>query len=179
MLFDVGPFLRQSAGATRAYRLNEQQDKSEELPAASVTGTVSFLRTHEGILVSACLSVVSQDVCSRCLEPVRLTCDIDFQEEFAPTIDVDSGVRLAVPGDAFAIDERQVLDLNEAIRQYRLAARPIQSLCRPDCKGLCPDCGADLNQGPCPCPLESADPRWHALAGLRQTARVSDDERGS
>jgi len=104
---------------------------------------------------------------------------LDFQEEFAPTIDVDSGVRLAVPGDAFAIDERQVLDLNEAIRQYRLAAQPIRSLCRPDCKGLCPDCGADLNQGPCPCPLESADPRWHALTGLWQTARVSDDERGS
>ncbi len=176
MLFDVEPFLRQSAGATRAYRLNEQQDNSDELPAANVTGTVLFLRTRNGILVDACLSVTSKNVCSRCLEPMQSTCEIDFQEEFAPTVDPDSGARLPLPDEAFAIDERQALDLNEAIRQYRLAAQPIRSLCRPDCKGLCPDCGANLNQGPCSCPLKSADPRWHALSELRQTAHISDHE---
>jgi DUF177 domain-containing protein len=179
MLFDVGPFLRQSAGATRAYRLNEHQDKSDELPAADVNGTVSFLRTRGGILVSACLTAANNDACSRCLEPVRSTCEIEFQEEFAPTVDVDSGTRLETPEEAFTIDELQVLDLNEAIRQYRLADRSIQTLCRSDCRGLCPDCGANLNLGPCSCPLKSADPRWQALSELRQTARISDDERGS
>lgn len=179
MLFDVGPLLRQSAGATRAYRLNEHQDASEELPAASVTGTVSFLRTDRGILVRACLSAISSDVCSRCLEPLQSAYDIDFQEEFAPTVDIDSGARLELPDDAFAIDERQVLDLNEVIRQYRFASRSMQPLCRPDCRGLCPDCGGNLNLGPCSCPMNSADPRWHVLTELRHTARISDEERGS
>ena len=179
MLFDVGPLLHQPAGATRAYRLNEHQDKSEELPAATVTGTVSFLRTRGGILVSVCLSAASSDVCSRCLEPVPSVCGIDFEEEFAPTVDVDTGARLSPPDDVFAIDERQVLDLNEAIRQYRLASRSMQPLCRPDCRGLCPDCGSNLNIGPCSCPIKSADPRWRALAELRQKARISDEERGS
>jgi uncharacterized protein len=179
MIFDVGPFLHQPAGATRAYRLNEHQEKSEELPAAGVTGTVSFLRTRLSILVSVCLSAVSTDVCSRCLEPIQSVCDIDFCEEFAPTVDVDSGARLSPPDDAFAIDERQVLDLNEAIRQYRLASRSMQPLCRPDCRGLCPDCGSNLNLGLCSCPIKLADPRWQALTELRQTARISDEERGS
>jgi len=179
MLFDVGPFLRQPAGATRAYRLNEHQDVSEELPAAGVTGTVSFLRTRRGILVSACLSAVSSDVCSRCLEPLQSVCDIDFREEFAPTVDIDSGARLPLPDDAFAIDEQQVLDLNEVIRQYRLASRSMQPLCRPDCRGLCPDCGANLNAGPCSCPMKSADPRWQVLTELRHKARISDEERGN
>jgi uncharacterized protein len=179
MLFDVGPFLHQPAGATCAYRLNEHQDKSDELPAASVTGTVSFLRTRTGILVSVCLSAIGSDTCSRCLEPVQSVCDIDFQEEFAPTVDIDTGIRLSPPDDVFAIDDRQVLDLNEAIRQYRLASRSLQPLCQPDCRGLCPDCGGNLNLGPCSCPIKSADPRWRALSELRQKARISDEERGS
>jgi len=179
MLFDVGPFLRQSAGTTRAYRLSERQEETNELPAASVTGTVSFLRTYRGILISACLSAVSGDVCSRCLDPLQSVCDIDFKEEFAPTVDVNSGARLALPEDTFAIDEHQVLDLNEVVRQYRLASRAMAPLCRPDCRGLCPDCGANLNSGPCSCPMKSADPRWHVLAELRHTARISDEERGS
>lgn len=168
MLFDVGSLLRQPAGISRAYRLNEHQDKSEELPAAEVTGTVSFLRTDRGILVSACLSAASDDVCSRCLEPLQSGCDIDFEEEFAPTVDPHTGARLPEFDDAFAIDERQTLDLNEAVRQYRLASRSMQPLCRPDCKGLCPDCGSNLNYGPCSCPIKSADPRWQELTGLRQ-----------
>jgi uncharacterized protein len=179
MLFDVGPFLRQPAGATRAYRLNERQDASDELAAANVTGTVSFLRTSRGILVGACLSAVSADVCSRCLEPLQSVCDIDFQEDFAPTVDINSGARLSLADDTFAIDERQVLDLNEVIRQYRLASRAMQPLCRPDCRGLCPDCGANLNTGPCSCPMKSADQRWHVLTDLRHTARISDEERGN
>jgi uncharacterized protein len=179
MLFDVGPLLRQAAGAQRAYRLNEHQDESEELPDAEVTGTVSFLRTHRGILVSACLLSTSSDVCSRCLEPLQSRYDIDFEEEFAPTVDVNTGARLPECDDVFAIDERQTLDLNEAIRQYRLASRAMQPLCQPDCQGLCPDCGSNLNLGPCSCPIKSADPRWLGLTELRQIKARISEERGS
>jgi DUF177 domain-containing protein len=180
MPFDVGSFLRQSAGATRAYRLSDRQDPSDGMAAADIMGTVSFVRTREGILVSACLVVVSNEVCSRCLEPLQSVCDIDFKEEFAPTIDIDTGARLSPPDDVFTIDEHQLLDLNEAIRQYRAASRAMQPLCRPDCRGLCPDCGANLNLGPCACPIKSADPRWDALTELRRVrARISDEERGS
>jgi uncharacterized protein len=52
------------------------------------------------------------------------------------------------------------------LRQYREVSRTIQPLCRPDCAGLCPTCGADLNQGPCQCGTAAVDERWSGLAGL-------------
>lgn len=180
MLFDVGPLLRQPAGATCAYRLNERQEELDDVPAAEIMGTVSFLRTDRSILVSVCLSVISTDQCSRCLEPLRTSYSIDFQEEFGPTVDVETGLRLAPPDDMFAIDERQTLDLNEAIRQYRLAWQSMKPLCRPDCKGLCPECGANLNLRPCVCSVRSEDTSQQDLAALHEIkAHIINKERGS
>jgi uncharacterized protein len=180
MWFKVGSLLRQPAGATRTYRLSERQEESAELPAAEVTGTVSFLRTHRSILVSARLSVTSSDVCSRCVEPLRTSQSIDFQEEFAPTVDIATGLHLVPPDDQFGIDEDQVLDLDEAIRQYRIASQEMQPLCRPDCKGLCPECGANLNFGPCSCSVVGTSAGREALAALREIrAQISNKERGS
>jgi uncharacterized protein len=47
-------------------------------------------------------------------------------------------------------------------------ALPMKPLCRPDCRGLCPGCGKDLNLGPCACAREGIDPRWEALRDLRE-----------
>ena len=74
---------------------------------------------------------------------------------------------------ALRIDAEQVLDLSEAVRQYRETALPMQPLCRPGCAGLCPTCGRDLNLGACSCPEEPADARWSALAELGRRARKS------
>jgi len=179
MLFDVGPLLRRPAGATRAFRLSERQEELDGMPAADVTGTVQFLRTQRSILVSACLSVYSSDQCSRCLEPLRTSYAVEFQEEFGPTVDIDTGLRLAPPDDMFEIDERQTLDLNEAIRQYRIAWQSMKPLCRPDCKGLCPNCGANLNLGPCACSAKG-NMEDQALAALHEIkAQISNKERGS
>jgi uncharacterized protein len=180
MLFDVGPFLRQPAGTTRAYRLSERQEELDGMAAADVRGTVQFLRTQRSILVSACLSVSSSDQCSRCLEPLRTSYAIEFQEEFGPTVDIETGLRLAPPDDMFEIDERQTLDLNEAIRQYRLAWQSMKPLCRSDCKGLCPECGANLNLAPCACSVKGEDTVDQPLAALQEIkAQISNKERGS
>ena len=60
-----------------------------------------------------------------------------------------------------------IIDLSEDVRQTVLLAVPLKLLCRPDCKGLCPRCGADLNSEPCTCPAEEVDARWDGLRGLR------------
>jgi uncharacterized protein len=67
---------------------------------------------------------------------------------------------------AFTLDSRHILDLGEAIRQHAITNRPMKPLCRPDCRGLCPTCGANRNQQPCECKEASADPRWSALRQL-------------
>jgi uncharacterized protein len=73
-----------------------------------------------------------------------------------------------VPDDAFLIDDRHTLDLNEAVRQYREVSLLMKPLCRPDCRGLCPVCGADLNVGPCGHETAPADSRWAGLAALKE-----------
>ena len=63
--------------------------------------------------------------------------------------------------------EGGVVDVAEILRELALLEVPMTVHCRPDCKGLCPTCGADLNQGPCPCPPPPPDPRLVALAHIK------------
>jgi uncharacterized protein len=182
MRFDVGPLLRESVGSTRTYQLEKEQvSTSEDGFDAQVAGTVVLLRTRGGILVTAHLGISIADRCSRCLAPLGVSFGLDFHEEYAPTVDIHTGSQLPSPDDrdSFLIDDQQTLDLSEAIRQYQLAAQPMQLLCRTDCKGLCPDCGHNLNLGPCSCRPEPADSRWLTLARLSDVrGKLSDSEGG-
>jgi uncharacterized protein len=75
----------------------------------------------------------------------------------------------------YVIDERaRDLDLTEALREEVFLAVPAFVECRPDCKGLCPRCGANLNDGPCGCP-PAGDPRWDALKGLSEASNPKKD----
>ncbi|MFQ5473413.1 MAG: DUF177 domain-containing protein [Dehalococcoidia bacterium] len=64
------------------------------------------------------------------------------------------------------MDEGYRLDLSEGLRQYILTSGPSKPLCRSDCAGLCPECGADLNVTSCSC-AKPADSRWAALSSLK------------
>jgi uncharacterized protein len=69
--------------------------------------------------------------------------------------------------DVFVLDPKDPeLDLRPALREEWLLAAPTFALCREDCKGLCPRCGADLNDGPHDCAQPEVDPRWEALTKL-------------
>ncbi len=65
-------------------------------------------------------------------------------------------------------EEESSIVLDDAIRDAVLLARPLKNLCREDCAGLCPSCGTDLNTKHCACQNETVDPRWSALAALRE-----------
>ena len=70
--------------------------------------------------------------------------------------------------DVFILDDRSSeLDLRPAVREQWLLNVPGYALCRDDCKGLCPTCGAELNAGACSCASSAADPRWATLHKLR------------
>jgi uncharacterized protein len=74
--------------------------------------------------------------------------------------------------DVYLLDARATeLDLRPALREQWLLNVPSYVLCREDCKGLCPTCGAELNLGPCNCAPASADPRWEGLRKLREEQR--------
>ena len=109
-------------------------------------------------------------LCARCVEPVITPLASSFDLIFRPQgADAESGER------AITLDETEIgyyeesgLLLGDVVREQVLLSLPTRTLCKEDCKGLCPRCGQNLNQESCNC-NPSADPRWNALAGLAST----------
>jgi uncharacterized protein len=168
MFFNVSGLVQEGIGATRFYDV-EGTVEVEKGVREQVAGTVEMLRTKVGVLVRAHLRLVEPEICSRCLNPVDEAIAIDFEEEFVATTDLRSSAQMDEEHDpdAFTIDERHMLDLTEAVRQYREVSLEMQPLCRPDCAGLCPRCGSDLNLGECQCDQGPIDSRWSGLAAFR------------
>jgi len=169
MQFVVGQQLREPVGSVTHYEMGESKPLPQgEDSLSELTGSVDLMRTDKGILVSVALHCTITGRCSRCQIEISYPLTLTFQEEYLPTADASTGESLPLPTDpdVFLIDSHQVLDLTEAVRQYRLTTAPMQPLCKPDCLGLCPHCGYDLNQGPCSCSAQETDARWAALAEL-------------
>jgi uncharacterized protein len=178
MKFNVSSLLMEGTGATRQYEVAGVLEVPGE-PVEPVTGSVEFLRTPSGVLVRARVTTLEPENCSRCLEPLDERVEIVFEEEFICTVDPRTGQSLPrenVPAEAFLIDDRHTLDLNEAVRQYREVCLLMQPLCRPDCRGLCEVCGADLNEGPCGHDSRPVDSRWDALAALKGSGSAGQKE---
>ena len=169
MQINVSQLLREPIGSTREHQVNEVADITGDGKGCLVRGDCSLLRTQRSILVKCKLSNDTELTCSRCLSPFRHSLTLNFEEEYLPTVDVVSGAPLPPPEEtsAFTIDEHHILDLTEAIRQYNLLAVPMKPLCQENCAGLCQNCGQNLNQGRCDCPVQDIDPRWSKLTGLR------------
>ena len=106
------------------------------------------------ILLKADVKTEIERTCGRCLKV--------FTEPLAAQV-VEAGAE-NIENDAF-IYESDLLDITEPVRESLLLAVPLQSLCREDCRGLCPVCGADRNEGDCGCDATTVDPR---LAALKQ-----------
>jgi uncharacterized protein len=101
--------------------------------------------------------------CRRCLAPVEVVIDERVDLLFTEDQGADDPSAVVIPPRATE------LDLGDAIREELILTAPEFAVCREDCRGICPRCGKDLNDGPCGCP-PVRDPRWDALAGLEPRA---------
>jgi uncharacterized protein len=109
--------------------------------------------------------------CDRCLRPVAAPLEVEFEESFIPVAaDAREGEEreLHEADLHLSVYEGESVDVDELVREQVLLALPARFVCREDCKGLCPSCGADLNAGACDCPREEIDPRWAALGKLKE-----------
>lgn len=146
-----------------------------ELRAAPRVDVTAEESQGEGVALRGTLTVPLVETCSRCLTRVERDREIEIDLRFEPGLDRwDEGPAL------YALDgNRDELDVGPALREELILALPDYPLCRPDCRGLCPRCGQDLNEGECDCAEETGDPRWEALR--RQLTpgapEPNDDER--
>jgi uncharacterized protein len=139
------------------------------------TGEAEIWNLGDRLLVQGELEGEARLVCSRCLTEYQSPLDVKFEEDFVEGTDPE-----LLKGDD-AESGRQVnlyqgdqIDLTETLRDNVLVELPMKPLCSPDCKGLCPTCGANLNHGPCSCTEDvTVDPR---LAKLQELLRKSDSK---
>ena len=169
MDMNVSQLLRDPIGSTRDFKIDEEINVTGDGKNHKIKGSCSMLRTQRSILVKCSLNTEVELTCNRCLGKFRQPLKIRFEEEFFPTLDIQSDAPLPQPEEAsaFTIDEQHILDLTEPIRQYSVLAIPMKVLCKKDCSGLCPTCGKNLNEGKCDCPTQDIDPRWSKLAELK------------
>lgn len=170
MKYNVAQLLKGPPGLTRHYEMTEEIESLDEgIKATSpLAGPVNFTRTPDGILATGKFRVRVDLECVRCLRNFVSEVGVELEEEFRPTVDVVSGKSLPIPDGwerANLIDASHTIDLTEVLRQNLLVALPTYPHCRPDCAGLCPQCGKDLNEGPCDC-TPPLDPRLSVLASL-------------
>ncbi|MDT8339955.1 MAG: DUF177 domain-containing protein [Longimicrobiales bacterium] len=103
--------------------------------------------------------------CRRCLSPVRTPLELRLLLVFG-AVDEEGG---GEDGEIRPLDPAAVeLDLGDAVREELILAVDPFVLCDPDCRGLCPRCGADRNRESCECTLQEPDPRWDALRAMRK-----------
>jgi uncharacterized protein len=170
--YNVAALLRAAPGTSREYPVElAALPIAEDLElAAPVRGTIRLSRTSRSILARGHLTTALTVPCSRCLTMAAFPVEVDIEEEALPSIDIDSGLpvdRSAEP-EALRIDDHHELDLTEPVREAIALAEPLVPLCRPDCRGMCLECGADLNADPAHRhPDDAIDPRLAALADLR------------
>jgi uncharacterized protein len=136
---------------------------------ADVALDLRFEAVSEGVLVTGSAVAPLTGECARCLDPVASTTEVSFQELYL----YPSGAVDEEADDEERFLDGDLLDLEPAFRDAVVLALPLSPLCREDCPGLCPECGAHLAEaGPDHRHGDDVDPRWAALRRID----VSDQE---
>lgn len=136
-----------------------------------IVGRVTFTNTGRHIVARGSFGVTVDVECSRCLRMYSVALELPIEEELQIAGHTMEMLE-AAPEDEIPEEERDLLfvdnvfDLTELLRQSILLALPIKPLCSEECKGLCPSCGANLNDGPCSCPPSLETSPFAELAKL-------------
>ncbi len=149
--------MRPEVGAAMDLAIDEVNQVLGDLKVDYVRGKLRLTRANKRILAKGQLETIVQAECVRCLIEFQLPLTLQFEELFAFSAAADP---------VYFVDEGGWLSLRQPVREQILLAMPIQTLCRPNCKGLCSQCGANLNDGPCNCETDDTDPRLAALKSL-------------
>lgn len=157
---NVGYLIKESVGFIKDLefeipRLVLEMDKVAE----NLQGKVRINRTQRGILIDANFDASLDSECVRCLDDTQIELSTKFTELYSFDKSAEIDTELIIPEDRY-------IDLSPLVRDFLLVDLPINPLCKPDCAGLCPECGANHNLKECDCPTESIDPRFSSLSDL-------------
>jgi len=158
--FDVSTLTKARLGTSLTLSLDTGPQTVGELEIRFLRGTLRAIRVQGGILVQGSVDTQLELSCVRCLEAYTMPVTLDVEEIFRLP---DTS---PIPDQPYAMTSDGAIDLTPLLRELTWIAIPLKPICRPDCKGLCPHCGANLNQGTCDCQKKEIDPRWALLQDL-------------
>ncbi|MGH2452514.1 MAG: YceD family protein [bacterium] len=161
------------AGAVLSFA--EVIESGAEVPfPRPVEGRITFSRGGGGVTwVRGEVGTAVTLTCARCARPFLHRLVGVFREGYRPGAGEAESKAGAEPGEwrgrgAVVLPlAAPHLDVTEVVRQHLVMAVPMAPLHRPDCRGLCPTCGADRNEEACACPVDEGDPRLRVLRGFR------------
>jgi len=154
---DLGPDMRQSAPlrtSGRAVLIEEQHGHKEVIQDIRVVGE---------------LQTSVESACARCLEPVTRPVSRNFELLYRPR-GIDGGreeISVTQAEAEIGYYQGDGIELQDILREQILLAVPMKVVCSEGCKGMCPQCGQDLNKSECNCAAPVGDPRWDALKDIR------------
>jgi uncharacterized protein len=133
---------------------------------ASVSGKIRQASTE--LFVNGEVSACIQVDCDRCLKPIELPVSTEFSLEYMTGSEYESTRTAELTEDLMSVSvfDGESLDVDEIAKEQLLLVVPTRLLCKEDCQGFCPTCGADRNLGECSCSEVEIDPRWAALKNL-------------
>lgn len=131
----------------------------EDVELRDLNGMITIDRAQQGLLVQGEFTGKTTQECVRCLKEFEQSIQWDFTELFAFTQKSVSESELLMPEDGH-------IDFAPILREYALLETPIKALCRPDCKGLCIECGEDLNETDCGHQQDTNDSPFSVLKDL-------------
>jgi uncharacterized protein len=157
--FNFGFFLEASLGTSRTIELNYPAIQIEDLTLRPLIGTFTATRTSEGVYLRGTLTSTLGDQCVRCLADATTSIDLKLDDLFYHPPQT-------APKGEYSFGEDGEVDIAPLVRELAVLATPIQPICRPDCQGLCIECGQNLNKGACSCEPDLVDPRLSILRQL-------------
>lgn len=172
---NVAGLLAEPPGAERRVALRDHYVVIPDLELAGpLDADLRLLRTNRGVLVRGRVDASVRRTCARCLEPFVDDVSVSVEEEFRPSVDLETGRALDVEGGEDAvqlIDEHHEIDLTRTIHDELTLIEPMVPICRPDCPGLCATCGEHLDRGSHDHEKAEIDPRLAGLARLLEPDR--------
>ena len=137
-------------------------DIIKPVSSCSVVGKISA--DSDILILTAEIKVDLEMICSRCLDTFIYPIDIDIEERFTTNSKSEDEEAVVVLDD--------VLDITEVVETSIISTLPIKRVCKDDCKGLCQECGCNLNFNTCSCNKEDVDIRFEALKGFFDNKEV-------
>ncbi len=168
MLLDLSQMRGERDRLQRTYAPDAFESDEDYRVVQPVSLAVDVYKKNSEVTLVGRVATVLELECGRCLEPYTLPVEVSFDLLYLPHAQNSGEGEVEIEDDDLntAYYRDDTIDLGQLMREQFCLALPMKPLCREDCRGLCPQCGTNLNLSTCGCVSTWVDPRLEALRGL-------------